>query len=425
MPKRNDGGEWFEWHFGKPQGPLHVSKHYAAGESWAKRPAWWFELPVSDLDSGPTVHLLCEQPDEPGEFLALLVPTEFLCRAKDRLHFRNDVKRYSLYLSSERGCFLTELRGHGRVEFLPFAMFPPRRELGRTGFVASRIGIGDLADRNVPLDECVATVRRAIDRRCNVIDTAPAYENGYSEEIVGRAVKSCRDRMFVIDKIDHLDRSVREQVEESLGRLALDHVDLFAFHGVSKPADWTALAAPGGGMEQLGALVKEGKCRFRGISSHHPDVLREAIESGPCDVVLFAVGPFCDERYVSQILPLARQWAVGTVCFKTFGAGKLLGDTAGYGRPLEARPRGKLSSGGKAPGEPALTHLSVDECVRYTLTCDPDVALLGLSFPNEQDAAWKAAATFKPMTPAEIADIRARAVEAMRDKGEAWWNPAL
>ncbi len=305
--------------------------------------------------------------------------------------------------------------------------FKPRRELGRTEFVASMIGIGDLADRNVPIEQCVATARRAIEAGCNVIDTAPSYEDGYSEEIVGRAVKDCRESMFVIDKIDHLDPPVREQVEGSLGRLGLDHADAFVFHAVSKMEDWLALKAPGGGLAQLAEMVKEGKCRFRGISSHNPDVLFAAVESGLCDILMFAVGPFCDYRYVKEVLPLARRWGIGTVCFKTFGAGKLLGDTSGYGRPLEARPRGKFSSGGKSPSEPVLPRLprlSVEECVRYTLTCDPDVALLGLSFPNEQDAAWAAASSFKRLPEPQMTDIRRRAIDAMRAKGDAWWNPS-
>jgi len=306
---------------------------------------------------------------------------------------------------------------------MPFH-FPPRRELGRTGFVASVIGIGDLADRSVPMEQCVSTVKRAIDAGLNVIDTAPVYENGYSEEIVGRAVRTCRNRMFVIDKIDHPDEPVPPQVEGSLKRLALEAVDLFVFHGVSTEETWKRLVAAGGGMEQLGGCVSAGKARFRGISSHHPEVLRAAIESGLCDVVMFAVGPYGDPRYVDEILPLARKKRVGTVCFKTFGAGKLLGDTTGYGRPLAERPRGKFSSGGApVPDEPMLPHLSVAECVNYTLTCDPDVALLGLSFPNEQDAAFAAAARFKAYSAEELAEVRRRAETAMQGKGDAWWNP--
>jgi hypothetical protein len=62
--------------------------------------------------------------------------------------------------------------------------------------------------------------------------------------------------------------------------------------------------------------------------------------------------------------------------------------------------------------------------VHYTLTCDPDVALLGMSFPNEQDAAFEAAASFHgPLPPATMADIRRRATEAIAEKGRIWWNP--
>jgi hypothetical protein len=138
---------------------------------------------------------------------------------------------------------------------------------------------------------------------------------------------------------------------------------------------------------------------------------------------MFPVGPFVDRRYETEILPLARAKGVGTVCFKTFGAGKLLGDTEGYSRPLQSRPRGKLSSGGIDAATPLLPRLGVEECVRYTLTLDPDVALLGLSFPNEQDAAFAAAASFQPLTPEGLEDVRRRAAEAIRGKGACWWNP--
>ncbi|MBM4063803.1 MAG: aldo/keto reductase, partial [Planctomycetes bacterium] len=174
---------------------------------------------------------------------------------------------------------------------------------------------------------------------------------------------------------------------------------------------------------QLAAEVRRGRARCRGISSHHPDVLLRAIDGGGCDVVMFPLGPFVDRRYETEVLPRARARGVGTVCFKTFGAGKLLGDTEGYQRPLAVRPRGKQSSGGAAPGTARLPRLSVEECVRYTLTLDPDVALGGLSFPNEQDEAWAAARAFVPCTAGELDTIRARAAAAIAGKGDVWWNP--
>ena len=298
------------------------------------------------------------------------------------------------------------------------------RELGSTGFQASVLGIGDLADRSVPLEKCVATIHRAMDAGMNVIDTAPGYEQGYSEQIVGAALKGRREGMFVIDKIDDLEKPVGPQIDASLKALGLEAVDLFVFHDVSQVEQWERLVADGR-VEELAAAVKAGKARFRGISSHHPEVLERALDMGACDVVMFPIGPFCDDRYLERILPLARQKRVATICFKTFGAGKLLGDTTGYNRPLEERPRGKFSSGGKeVEGEHSLPRMTVDECLHYTLTIGPDVALLGLSFTNEQDAAWEALKRFRPLAPAELQAVRRKARTAIEGKGPCWWNPA-
>jgi 1-deoxyxylulose-5-phosphate synthase len=297
------------------------------------------------------------------------------------------------------------------------------RPLGSTGFTASALGIGDLADRNVPIEQCAATIRRAVDAGLNVIDTAPNYEDGYSEQVVGHALRGIRDGIFVISKIDELTQPVAPQIEASLARLQMDHTDAFVFHNLSDIGVFRALVQPGGGFDELDACVKRGLTRFRGISSHSPEVLRAALEAGVCDVVMFPLGPFVDERYVTEILPMARRAGVATVCFKTFGAGKLLGDVSGYNQPLQLRPRGKLSSGGVEGAQTVLPRLRVAECVHYTLTLNPDVALLGLSFANEQDEAFAAARAFAPLTDAQMEDVRLRAIEARREKGPCWWNP--
>ncbi len=301
--------------------------------------------------------------------------------------------------------------------------FQPQRELGRTGLKATMLGIGDLADRSLPLETCVATLRRALDAGLNLVDTAPGYEDGYSEEIVGQAVRGVRDSLFIIDKLDELEADVEPQIDASLRRLQLDHTDAFVFHNLSSLETLERLQQPGGGFEQLAGCIQAGKTRFGGIASHNPDVLQAAISAGLCDIVMFPVGAFVDQRYIHNILPLAKSRGVGTVCFKTFGAGKLVGDTIGYNQPLQQRPRGKISSGGQEQVETVLPRLSVQECLHYTLTLDPDVALLGLSFPNEQDQAFAAARSFTPLPDEEMANIRQRAVEARQGKGPCWWNP--
>ena len=287
--------------------------------------------------------------------------------------------------------------------------FEPRRALGRTGFHATRVGLGDLADRALGLEVCAATLRRGLEAGLNVVDTAPAYEDGFSEEVVGRALHGFGGPVFLIDKIDHLDRPVAPQLDESLRRLARPSVDLLVLHSVSRPEAWAAALAPGGPFDQLEEEVRRGRARFVGLSSHDPSVLAAALDSGRCDVLMFPVGPFADPRYTEEILPRARAAGVGTVSFKTFGAGMLVADTAGYGRPLEG-----------PGGRPRLT---VPDCIRYTLTLDPDVALLGLSTPEEQDAALPAAAAFEPLSPEALARLRREAAQAVAGKGPVWWNP--
>lgn len=284
--------------------------------------------------------------------------------------------------------------------------FSPRRALGRTGFVATAVGIGDLADRAAGLESCVSTLRRALDAGLNLVDTAPQYEDGFSEEVVGAALRGRREGIFVVDKIDHLEEPIAPQVERSVARLGFAP-DLFVFHDVSALDAWNRLATPGGAMHAL-----EGHARFRGVSSHHPDVVRAAIDSGLCDVVMFAVGPFVDRRYTDELLPRARAAGVGVIGFKCFGAGMLLGDTAGYGKPLDA------------PRPSDQPRLSVEECVRATLTLDPDVALLGMSTPEEQDAALAAASRFEALPPDALEAIRQRAAAAVEGKGPRWWNPS-
>lgn len=280
--------------------------------------------------------------------------------------------------------------------------FQPRRALGRTRFVATPVGLGDLADASLGVDECARILRRGLDAGINVVDTAPMYEDGLSERIVGRALEGRREGIFVIDKIDHFDRPLAGQVEESIARLGFTP-DAFVFHNVSKLDDWHRLAAPGGMMAELG-----GKVRFRGVSSHHPDVVRAAILSGKCDVVMFAVGPHVDARYTTDLLPLAKENGVGVVSFKTFGAGKLVAHTEGYGKP--------------ASGPPGPT-LTVEDCVHATLTLDADCALMGLSNEAEQDAAFAACATFAPVPSDRLASIQKRAADAVHGKGGIWWNP--
>jgi hypothetical protein len=63
-----------------------------------------------------------------------------------------------------------------------------KSKLGSTGFTATVLGIGDLADRSVPLAKGVATIHRAMDFGLNLIDTAPGYEDGFPADVTDTEV---------------------------------------------------------------------------------------------------------------------------------------------------------------------------------------------------------------------------------------------
>ncbi len=67
--------------------------------------------------------------------------------------------------------------------------------------------------------------------------------------------------------------------------------------------------------------------------------------------------------------------------------------------------------------------VTVAKCLHDTLTLDQDLALLGLNYPNKQDAAFDATRSLCSLTPDQIEDVRQRAAEARQDKGPCLWNP--
>src|SRR5215470_12135923 len=112
----------------------------------------------------------------------------------------------------------------------------------------SRIGLGTWAMGGFPGggaddDESVRTIHVALARGINIIDTAPAYGFGHSEEVIGRAIaeRGQRDRVIIATKVglerrgDALFRNgsreqIFEEVELSLGRLRTDYIDLCQVH---------------------------------------------------------------------------------------------------------------------------------------------------------------------------------------------------
>jgi aryl-alcohol dehydrogenase-like predicted oxidoreductase len=147
------------------------------------------------------------------------------------------------------------------------------------GGKVSRIGLGTWALGGldwgtVPDDVAVSTCLGALSRGINLIDTAPIYGHGHSEEIVGKAIRAHgrREDFFIATKagLDWTERGVsanstasrlRRELEESLRRLGTDYIDLYQVHWPDTRTPIAETAA------LLAGFQREGKVRALGVSN--------------------------------------------------------------------------------------------------------------------------------------------------------------
>jgi aryl-alcohol dehydrogenase-like predicted oxidoreductase len=158
------------------------------------------------------------------------------------------------------------------------------RKLGRTGLNVSSIGIGSACYSYVnkaqdwdPLSPegrktAIDTIHHALDRGVNYVDTAPAYGNGYSEEIIGEVMKTRRKECVLASKSWYeLDKQgTIDSVHASLRRLNTDHIDIVQIHGRMYPQADIDHVIHGGPLEGLRLMREQGKIGFIGLTTEEP-----------------------------------------------------------------------------------------------------------------------------------------------------------
>ena len=215
------------------------------------------------------------------------------------------------------------------------------RRLGRTGFEVSDISLGSGRIAGSAQGESIA--RAAIDRGVNYFDTSPDYSDANSELVLGRAIRGQRDRMFIATKFctptGHLDvgASVGEYmrvVEESLGRLQTDYVDLVHVHS----CDSVERLMDPNAHEAFDRLKEQGKARFLGFSTHTPnlvEVANRSIDSGRFDVMMLAYHHGAWPQ-LGDVIARAAKADMGVVAMKTLkgarhrGMEEFRGETDAY-----------------------------------------------------------------------------------------------
>ncbi|MTH46844.1 NADH-dependent methylglyoxal reductase [Intestinirhabdus alba] len=222
--------------------------------------------------------------------------------------------------------------------------------LGNTDITLSRMGLGTWAigggpawNGDLELQVCLDTIVEA--HRCgiNLIDTAPGYNFGNSESIVGQALKRLpRNEVVVETKCGIVwerkgslfnkvgDRqlyknltpeSIREEVDASLKRLDIDCIDIYMTHWQSVEPFFTPIAET---MGVLNELKKEGKIRAIGAANVDTGHIQEYLKHGDLHIIQ-AKYSILDRALETELLPLCREHNIVVQVFSPLEQGLLTG----------------------------------------------------------------------------------------------------
>ena len=285
------------------------------------------------------------------------------------------------------------------------------------GTPVSRIGLGTWAFGGSMwggADDAasVATIRKAIESGVTLIDTAPAYGFGHSEEVVGKALQGMRDRAVIATKValEWRDGKVRRnatvaririEVEDSLRRLDTDRIDLYQVHWPDPYVSHEETAV------ELERLRREGKILAIGVSNYAPVQMDGFRRRARLAAVQSPYNLF--ERGIeNDVLPYAKQHdmtvlAYGSLCrgllSGRMGAGTTFtGDDLRKADPKFQAPRFRQYLAAVralqrfAQERHAKTVLAL--AIRWILDRGPTVALWGARRPDQLDGigaafGWK------------------------------------
>ena len=181
----------------------------------------------------------------------------------------------------------------------------------------------------VTKSKSIATIHRAIELGVTFLDTADIYGMGRNEELVGKAIRSRRDKVVLATKFGNVRKAdgtfvgvngkpdyVRSACEASLRRLQVDMIDLYYQHRVDPD---TPIEETVGAMAEL---VKVGKVRYLGLSEAAPDTIRRAQKVHPIAALQTEYSLWSRDPE-GELLETVRELGMGFVAYSPLGRGFL------------------------------------------------------------------------------------------------------
>lgn len=206
--------------------------------------------------------------------------------------------------------------------------------LGHSSLKASRLGLGLMSMSGIygkgDDQESIETMRHAIQRGINFLDSSDMYGWGHNEELFGRAIKGLRHQVLVTTKFGQVRSEggrnlvngrpeyVQQACEASLKRLGVDVIDLYSQHRVdpSVPIEDTVGA--------MARLIEQGKVRAIGLSEAAPATIRRAHAVHPISTVQLEYSLLYRQE-AEQTLPTCRELGITFVAYSPLGRGFLTG----------------------------------------------------------------------------------------------------
>jgi predicted aldo/keto reductase-like oxidoreductase len=266
------------------------------------------------------------------------------------------------------------------------------RTLGRTGESVSAIGLGGfhLGNPKLSEEESIRLIRAAIDGGITFMDNSWDYNEGQSEIRMGKALKvGYREKVFLMTKLDgRTKQEAARQLDESLGRLQTDHLDLIQHHEIIRFEDPDRVFAQGGAQEAVLDAKKAGKVRFIGFTGHKDPHIH---------LYMLEVASKHNFRFDTVQMPLN----VMDVHFRSFGHMVL--------PKLVEQQIGVL--GMKSMGDQIILKSGVvepQECLRYALSLPTSVVITGIDSRKILEQAFAVARNFKPLSDEETAAMLSR-----------------
>jgi len=196
----------------------------------------------------------------------------------------------------------------------------PMRVLGNTGLQVSQLAFGGGSQFLKNKDGAwEPLLERAIKLGINYFDTSCDYKwsaSMSSEERYGMILPKYRDQVIIATKFSKRDvKEAMQQIETSLKRMKIEHVDVLMLHSVEPSEDLDAFEK--GMYPQMLKLKEQGVAKFIGFSSmNSAEKSRDMIERFDLDVALLAMNPTKYGNFAQIALPAARKKNMGVLAMK-------------------------------------------------------------------------------------------------------------